>query len=207
MTKEIKLGKLTVRWLGHASFEIFDKKKVFIDPYAGGGEKADIILITHSHFDHCDEKKIEKLRKEDTIVIAPISCAKNIDVRVIEPEGQMHIGDITIKAVEAYNIGKNFHPKGFGVGYILDMDGKKIYHAGDTDKIPEMARLEKEKIDIALLPVDGTYTMTIEEAAEAAKMIKPKMVFPMHYEMAEGTNTKLEKMKELLKGSGIEVIV
>ncbi|MGC9095290.1 MAG: MBL fold metallo-hydrolase [Candidatus Bathyarchaeia archaeon] len=181
---------MVVRWLGHASFQIVaDGKVVYIDPYEGDyTDKADLILVTHSHFDHCDTSKIKKIRKGDTVVIAPSDCASKIGgkVRSLKPGETISIGGITVEAVQAYNVkrfrspGNPFHPKGFGVGYTVTVGGKTIYHAGDTDFIPEMRELKGRNVSLALLPSGGTYTMDNEEAAEAALAINPEAVIPMH---------------------------
>ena len=178
----------TVRWLGHASFEIrVDGKIVYIDPYEGEyKDKADLILATHSHNDHCNLSKIKKIRKGNTTIIAPESCAAKIDgeVKTLKPGEKTSFEEITIEAVEAYNNkrfrspGTPFHPKGLGVGYLISIEGKTIYHGGDTDFIPEMKQLKN--ICLALLPSGDTYTMDNEEAAEAALAINPEAVIPMH---------------------------
>jgi len=178
----------SVKWLGHASFEIkADGKTIYIDPYEGEyRDKADLILVTHSHDDHCDTSKIKKIKKEDTLVIAPADCASKIGgkVRSLKAGEKASFADITVEAVAAYNYkrfrspGKPFHPKDFGVGYLIKIDGKTVYHAGDTDLISEMSNLRN--IYLALLPSGGTYTMDNPEAAEAALTIKPQFVIPMH---------------------------
>jgi L-ascorbate metabolism protein UlaG (beta-lactamase superfamily) len=181
-----------VKWLGHASFQIKTPDKIiYIDlkkyeKVIETSEKADVILVTQYHGDHCSPPKIEKLRKANTVIIAPKDCAKRIrgTVKTLKPEEEIAIGDITIKAVEAYNVkrfkpsGKPWHPKGYGVGYLIRIEGKTIYHAGDTDFIPEMGKLKN--IDLALLPTGNKYTMDNSEAAEAAIAIKPKTAMPMH---------------------------
>jgi L-ascorbate metabolism protein UlaG (beta-lactamase superfamily) len=174
MPKDLILNNIKIKWLGHASFKIeVDSKVIYIDPYRIKDEKkADLILITHSHFDHKDEESIESLKKEGTVVL--------IGGENIKENEEREINGIKIKTIPAYNLNKSFHPKGSGVGFIVDISGFKIYHAGDTDKIEEMAELENQ-IDVALLPIGGTYTMDLKEAAEAVKMIKPKMVIPIHY--------------------------
>jgi len=179
-----------VRWLGHASFHVVaDKKNIYIDPYEGRYEdKADIILVTHSHFDHCDASKINRVRKSDTVIIAPEECASKVggNVRVLKPGEKTTINNIIVEAVHAYNVrrfrspGKPFHPKGLGLGYLITIGDKTIYHAGDTDFIPEMKNLRDRKITLALLPSGGTYTMDNPEAAEAAITINPEIVIPMH---------------------------
>jgi L-ascorbate metabolism protein UlaG (beta-lactamase superfamily) len=177
-----------VKWLGHASFELKSAGEVvYFDPYEGEYvDKADLILVSHSHYDHCDTAKIGKIRKADTLVVAPADCAAMLGVKVksLKPGEQHSFRDMTIEAVEAYNCkrfrspGNPYHPKGLGVGYLVKVDGKTVYHAGDTDFIPEMRSLRD--IDLALLPTGGTYTMDSIEAAEAALAINPKYVIPMH---------------------------
>ena len=181
-----------VKWLGHASFQIRTMGKIiYVDLKKYGkvvetSEKADIILVTHNHGDHCSPPKIEKLRKKDTVVIAPKNCASRIggSVKTIKPGEEITVDKITVEAVEAYNIkrfkasGKLWHPKGYGVGYLIKAEGKTIYHAGDTDFIPEMRHLKN--IDLALLPTGDKYTMDNAEAAEAAMAINPKIAMAMH---------------------------
>jgi L-ascorbate metabolism protein UlaG (beta-lactamase superfamily) len=180
---------VVVKWLAHAGFQIkANGKIVYVDleKHGEAAEKADLILVTHSHSDHCDQDKIKNVRKKDTVIIAPEDCVSTIggSVKSLKPGEETSVGNIRVKAVEAYNYkrfrspGKPFHPKGFGVGYLITTEGKTIYHAGDTDFIPEMRRLGS--IDVALLPSGGTYTMDNAEAAEAAIAIKPKVVIPMH---------------------------
>lgn len=179
---------ISVKWLGHASFEIkADNKTIYIDPYEGEYKnKADLILVSHSHDDHCDMSKIKKIRKEDTSIIAPADCVSKIGgkVKSLKPGEKVSLGTVTVEAVAAYNYKRfrspsnPFHPKGFGVGYLITIEDKIIYHAGDTDFIPEMRNLRN--VYLALLPSGGTYTMDNPEAAEAALAIKPQFVIPMH---------------------------
>lgn len=149
-------------------------------------EKADVILVTHHHKDHCKGVTVNRVRKKDTLVIAPKRCVKELgrDITVIKAEKEIEIYKIRIKAVEAYNREKKnktkiAHKKGIGVGYVINIEGKSIYHAGDTDLIPEMDNLGK--VDIALLPVGNRdFTMNVTEAVQATIRIKPKVVIPMH---------------------------
>ncbi|MGD0329811.1 MAG: MBL fold metallo-hydrolase [Nitrososphaeria archaeon] len=180
--------KISIKYLGHASFEIkAGDKTIYIDPYEGEyKDKADLILISHSHDDHCQPSKVKDIRKEDTLVIAPADCALKVggNVKSLKAGEKSSFGDVTVEAVAAYNYkrfrspGNPFHPKGFGVGYLVTVGNKTIYHAGDTDFIPEMKNLRN--IYLALLPSGGTYTMDNPEAAEAALAIKPEFVIPMH---------------------------
>ncbi|UCE95286.1 MAG: MBL fold metallo-hydrolase [Candidatus Bathyarchaeota archaeon] len=178
-----------IKWLAHASFQIRSEGKlIYIDLEKNSktSEKADLILVTHSHSDHCDPSKISKVRKEGTIVIAPKDCIPKIggNVKTLKPGEEMLLEGAKIKAVEAYNIkrfrssGNPYHPREFGVGYLITVEGKTIYHAGDTDFIPEMRQLGH--VDVALLPSGDTYTMDNTEAAEAAIVINPKAAIPMH---------------------------
>ncbi|MDH5687606.1 MAG: MBL fold metallo-hydrolase [Candidatus Bathyarchaeota archaeon] len=200
-----------VKWLGHASFKIkADEKIIYVDPYEGEyDDKADLVLVSHSHHDHCDPSKIEKIRKDGTLIVAPADCGPRIggNVKPLEPGERLSVGNITVEAMEAYNYrrfrssGTPFHPKGLGVGYLLNIGDKTIYYAGDTDFIEEMGNLKD--IDLALLPIGGTYTMDIPEAADAAVAIDPRFVMPMH-----PLDTNPEEFKRIVEGrSEIKVIL
>jgi len=150
-------------------------------------EKADIVLVTHHHADHCKAVTVNRLSRPDTVVVAPKRCVKKLgtNTTVIEAGEEITIDDVTVKAVEAYNNPranspkKVPHRKGNGVGYLMTLEGRTIYHAGDTDFIPEMRELGF--VDAALLPIGGrTFTMDVQEAVEAAIAIKPKVAIPMH---------------------------
>lgn len=190
-------------WLGHDSFRLKGEKVVYVDPWklAAGAEKADVILVTHDHYDHFSKDDIAKLSKADTVVVAPQAVAQKFDgkVTVAKPGDQLTVNGVHVEVVPAYNPNKKFHPKAAGhVGYIITLNGKRIYHTGDTDLIPEMAQV---KCDIALLPVSGTYVMTAVEAAEAANTLKPALAIPMHYGDPDvvGTRSDAEEFKRLAK--------
>lgn len=203
---------VAIKWLAHSCFQIKAGGKVIyvdIGKYGGDSEKADLILITHSHTDHCDPNRVKKVLKGDTLIVAPKDCSPIIGESVItlKPGEETSLGNIRIKAVEAYNYkrfrssGKPFHPKGFGVGYLITVDGKTIYHAGDTDFVPEMRRLGF--VDVALLPSGGTYTMDNAESAEAAVAINPKVVLPMHR-----WDTHAEEFKKAVEAnSKVKVVI
>jgi len=149
-------------------------------------EKADVILITHSHKDHCKRVTINRLKRSNTLVIAPETCMKDLgrEMNLIRPGEVITFGDIKIEAVEAYNTPKGsstrkVHRKGRGVGYLLSLKGRTIYHMGDTDFLPEMKELGE--IDVALVPIGGTFTMDIREAVKTVLAIQPEMVIPIHY--------------------------
>lgn len=199
-----------VHWLGRQASVKIDAgdKTVYIDPFQIEKEShdADIILITHSHKDHLSPADIAKISNPDTVFIATKSCLERLKkdhknkIMVSAPGMKTKIGDILITAVPAYNVVKTrFHPKKNNwVGYVLTIDGVRIYHAGDTERIPEMKTFS---CDIALLPLGQTYTMnSVEEAAQAARDVKAKIVIPMHYGMYEGTAADAQKFKDLLKG-------
>ncbi|MBC7113201.1 MAG: MBL fold metallo-hydrolase [Candidatus Methanomethyliales bacterium] len=199
-----------VIWLGHAAFQIKGKDKtVYIDLGEGASpsDKADLVLVTHSHWDHFDPKVIERVRKEGTVIIAPRDCISKLraGARVVEPGDRLKVDDLEVRAVHAYNVkrfrspGVPFHPKGFGVGYVLSIDGKSIYHAGDTDLIPEMKELKG--VDVAILPTGDTYTMDNQDAADAAIIINPKIAIPMH-----SWNTDPEEFRRIVESkSGVSV--
>lgn len=201
---------MEIKWHGHASFEIFsDGKTIYIDPYKlpEKPKKADLVLVTHEHFDHLSN--INQLRRPSTIVIGPEGCKKKVkNLKVIEEGEEINLKGFKIEAVPAYNVqrfrspGNPYHPKGLGVGYVVTVEGKKIYHAGDTDLINEMERLN---VDIALLPIGGKYTMDVEEAINAAITINPEIIVPMHYNTVEGTGADPKEFIEGLEGTGIEI--
>ena len=191
-----------IKWLGHSGFAITAHDTIIvIDPFQIKEiVPADIILITHSHYDHCSIEDIDKIMKPDTVIVTEAESAKKLsgDVRVVKPGNKINVSGIDIQAVEAYNTNKAFHPKTNGwLGFIITVDGVRIYHAGDTDLIPEMDKFEA---DIALLPVSGTYVMTAEEAVEAAKRLKPEIAIPMHFDSIVGSKKDAFKFKKDLEG-------
>ena len=196
-----------IKWLGHDGFRLEAGKTVYIDPYdVNDGPAADIILVTHEHFDHCSPDDIEKLKGPDTLIVTEKDSAKKIggDARIVRPGDSFEVADIRIEAVPAYNVDKHFHPKEKGwLGFVVELEGVRVYHAGDTDFIPEMRDLE---VDIALLPVSGTYVMTAAEAVEAARAIKPKIAIPMHYGSIVGDAGDADVFKSELENE-MDVIV
>lgn len=180
---------MEITWLGHAGFMLEGVKRIYIDPYQikTGLPPADIVLVTHSHFDHFSQNDIKRILGDSTVIVAPSDCKMSVNVRNVKPGDTIEIGGVKIEAVPAYNIGKRFHPKESGwVGYVVEMDGVRVYHAGDTDLIPEMKSINA---DVALLPIGGTYTMNVSEAIEAAKTIKPKLAIPMHFGSIVGSTS------------------
>ena len=193
-----------IHWLGHASFRIDASKVIYIDPYKLGphesAKTADFVFITHSHFDHFSEPDIKKISGPNTVFFVTRDLANKVKgkVYVMEPGKTEKVDGITVEAVPAYNIGKKFHPKANGwVGYVITVDSVRIYHAGDTDFIPEMKSLKN--IDFALVPVGGTYTMNAREAAEAVNSFLPKVAIPMHWGTIVGKESDAETFKRLAK--------
>ncbi len=194
----MEINNVKIEFLGHSGFLISngDGKKIFVDPYniseSSTEQKADFIFITHSHYDHCSIKDINKIAKKGTVIVIPadaqskITKIEGIQMQVIESGDKIDFGKFKVEAIPAYNVGKDFHTEADGwLGYILKFDKVIIYHAGDTDKTPEMQKLsgygKHGQEFVALLPVSGTYVMNADEAADAAQMLNADLVIPMHY--------------------------
>ena len=196
-----------ITWLGHDGFLIDASKKIYFDPYQiEGGPTADIICISHEHFDHCSPEDVAKIQGPDTVIVTERQSEGKLsgDIRVMKPGDALEVDGVTIRAVVSYNTHKDFHPRNNGwLGFIVEIDGVSIYHAGDTDFIPEMKDIE---VDIALLPVSGTYVMTADEAVKAALAIQPKLAIPMHYGAIVGDESDAERFKDALKGK-VDVLI
>jgi L-ascorbate metabolism protein UlaG (beta-lactamase superfamily) len=190
----------SVEWLGHAGFRIAaGRRVVYIDPYrVPEGPPADLILVTHGHYDHFSPQDVERLSTERTLVIAPPAVAERVRGRVVSLAPGEGVDDpLDVRAVAAYNTSKRdaegnpFHPReAGGVGYVLNVRGERLYHSGDTDVIPEMDAVAG--VDVALLAVSGVYVMTALEAAEAARRIGPRVAVPMHWGEHIGTREDAE---------------
>jgi L-ascorbate metabolism protein UlaG (beta-lactamase superfamily) len=192
--------KEKITWLGHASFRIDGSKAtVYIDPWKLRSTKpADVVCITHNHFDHLSEEDVAKIRTPKTVIVGPPDCAANFGnaFKKILPNEKVTVDDVSIEAVPAYNVDKDFHPKKNNwVGFIVTVDGVRIYHIGDSDAIPEMTYFQT---DVVLVPVGGTYTMTVEQAAEAVNAMKTKVAVPMHCGDIVGTLDDRAKFKSLV---------
>ena len=200
-----KNGNLTITFIAHGTLMMeYNGKVIHIDPVGSYADysklpKADLILITHEHGDHLDLEAIKSVKKESTEVVLTKTCSeKYSDGEVIKNGESGNFAGFDVDAVPAYNIknmrseGNPFHPKGVGNGYVIHFGDKKVYVAGDTENIPEMANLKN--IDIAFLPMNLPYTMTPEMVAAAAKMFHPKILYPYHF-----GNTETAKLLELMK--------
>ncbi len=185
-----------IHWLGHDSFRLDGTSTVYIDPWKlpSDAVPAGLILITHDHFDHFSPPDIARVATPQTTLIGPASVTAEVEgvaALTLRAGETANVGGVTVTAVPAYNLdkfrrpGEVFHPPAAGgLGYIVELDGRRIYHAGDSDAIPEMGDV---RCDVALLPVSGTYVMTAEEAAEACRMISAAVVVPMHFGDIVGT--------------------
>ncbi len=197
-----------IHWLGHASFRLDDGAvRVYIDPWklATGAPRADVILITHAHYDHYSAEDIAKIETPATVFVAPADVASQLKKKHVitaAPGGSYQAGSVKVTAVAAYNTSKDFHPRANGwVGYVVTLsDGQRIYHAGDTDVTPEMKGVQA---DIALMPCGGTYTMAAADVAAAANALKPAVVIPMHWGDIIGARRDAEAVAKAFKGQTV----
>jgi len=196
-----------IHWLGHDTFKITGEKTIFTDPFKlKKKDRADIVLITHEHYDHCSPEDVAKIQGPETVIVATPDCAGKLSgtVKTVKPGDKITVHGIEIEAVPSYNTNKQFHTRDRNwVGYVFTAGGRRIYLAGDTDYIPEMKNI---RCDVALLPVSGTYVMTAEEAVKAALDIKPEVAIPMHYGSIVGGKADAEKFRKALEGQ-VEVVV
>jgi L-ascorbate metabolism protein UlaG (beta-lactamase superfamily) len=172
-----------LHWIGHDSFRLDAPLVIYIDPWRLPEESpaADLILVSHEHHDHCSPEDIERIRQPKTLILASGGAAGMIgaSAEVLHPGEARSVGTIKIETVPAYNLEKPFHPRASDhLGFILEIEGERLYFAGDTDLIPEM---EDIQCDVALLPVSGKYVMDVAEAVRAAGVLNPRVAIPMHY--------------------------
>ena len=209
---------IKIKWLGHDSFSLAGNVTIMIDPYKiTKQDKADLILISHNHFDHLSVDDIKNISTEHTSIVAAKECIDMIkgfsfkEKIGISPGEEKTVKGIKIKSVPAYNLDKinpdtkkPFHPKEDNkVGFLFELNGITVYHTGDTDLIPEMSDLKPE---IALVPVSGTYVMTAQEAAKAVEKIKPKIAIPMHYGVIVGSEKDAHEFKQLVKSCEVQIL-
>ncbi len=197
-----------LHWLGHSGFRLEGLKTIYFDPcqVSRDSVKADIILVTHEHDDHYSPETLKLISSKNTVIVTDRAVARKIedtklvyrDIKALSPGDDIDVYSVKINAVASYNTNKHFHSRNSKkLGFIVMTDGLRIYHAGDTDIIPEMKGYE---CDIALLPVSGIYVMSAEEAAQAVLTIKPKLAIPMHYGSVVGSGNDAIKFRDLLRG-------
>jgi L-ascorbate metabolism protein UlaG (beta-lactamase superfamily) len=213
----MKILNLDFQRIAHDTFRIAGSKVVYTDPYSvTQQDEADIILLSHEHFDHLNREDLEKVCTSETEIFASQLCKEGLKglkakkITFLKTGEKGTVDGIEIEAVPAYNTnkfrepGKAFHPQGnSGLGFIVRIDGTRLYYAGDTDFIPEMKSIQ---CDIALLPVSGTYVMTADEAAQAAAAINPKVAIPMHYGAIVGSEADAKKFKSLVNNCQVELV-
>ena len=192
---------VTIDWLGHAGFKITASMRIYIDPWKikDSPHDADVVLISHDHYDHYVAEDVHKVAAPATRLIASADVvAKHGSGQSLAPGQTLRIESLSLTATAAYNIDKDFHPKANNwLGFVIELDGKRIYYAGDTDHIPEMN--DVGNIDLALLPVGGTYTMDPAQAADVANQLNPKAALPYHWGDIVGSRKDADHFAELCK--------
>jgi L-ascorbate metabolism protein UlaG (beta-lactamase superfamily) len=212
-----KYNDIGIVWTGHAGFKItYENLKIYIDPYKLSKKHenvsdADIVLITHNHFDHLSIEDLKNIVKETTIVVSAQECLsqlKSLNMKEsigIDPRNSVKVNDLKVETVPAYNVDKEFHPKNDKkIGFIIEFGNDRLYHIGDSDMIPEM---KDANSTVALVPVSGTYVMTAEEAAKAInELINPKIAIPMHYGTIVGNKQDAIRFSELVTVCKTEIL-
>ncbi len=209
---------IKIRWLGHDGFVLEKNIKIVIDPYRiSKPTEADMVLISHNHFDHMSPDDLQKVSSRNTTIVAAKECSDKLDdiackeKATLMPGEEKTINGVKVKAVRAYNIDKinpdtekPFHPKEDNkIGFLINIGGTTIYHTGDSDPIPEMNNLQP---DVLLVPVSGTYVMTAKEAVQAVNAIKPKVAVPMHYGTIVGSKNDAEEFKKMVKSCEVQIL-
>ncbi len=208
------VGELKMTFIGHGTLMFqFDGRVIHVDPVSRYADyarlpDADLVLVTHEHGDHLDEKTIEQITKQGTLTVATAACAERVKPGVVMKNGDVRtLKGLKVEAVPAYNVvhmrspDKPYHPKGTGNGYVITFGGRRVYVAGDTENIPEMADLEG--IDVAFLPMNLPYTMTPEMVADSVRTIRPKILYPYHFGKAD--TSQLVRLLENVKDVEVRI--
>ncbi|MEM1508948.1 MAG: MBL fold metallo-hydrolase [Thermofilaceae archaeon] len=212
---QIEFRGVRITRLNHAAFKLENGGKViYIDPFqlTSSPKDGNIIICTHDHYDHCSIEDIQKVIKPNGVIIASINCESKLkilrnEIKLLNPHDQLTVNHVIVTAVPAYNIKKRYHPRDYkGIGVVIEIAGVRVYHAGDTDLIPEMDYLSG-KVDVALVPISGVYVMDVEEAIEAIKRVRPALAIPMHYGAIVGGSQDAERFRQGLRGICDVVII
>ncbi len=214
----LEYKNIKIAWLGHDGFVLEKNIKIVIDPYKISRTiDADMILLSHNHFDHMSPDDLKKVSSKKTTIVAAKECIDKLgsipckEKISLMPGDEKTINGIKIKAIRAYNVDKinpdtkkPFHPKEDNkIGFLLNIDGTTIYHTGDSDPIPDMNNLQP---DVLLVPVSGTYVMTVSEAVQAVNAIKPKVAVPMHYGTIVGSIDDAQEFKRAVTGCEVHIL-
>jgi L-ascorbate metabolism protein UlaG (beta-lactamase superfamily) len=205
---EVTVNVDNIHWIGHASFRIEDgASQIYVDPWKlrAGSPKATVVLITHGHSDHFSPDDIALIEQPATVFVAPADVAARLKGKTVVTAAPGHsykAGGVTVEAVPAYNRDKAFHPRSNNwLGFIVTLStGVRVYHSGDSDAIPEMEAL---KVDVAMMPCGGTYTMTAAEMAAAANTFKPQVLIPMHWGDIVGSKADAETVRKIFTGTTV----
>jgi L-ascorbate metabolism protein UlaG (beta-lactamase superfamily) len=213
----IEHSGITFQWLGHDGFKVsHGGKTIYFDPYKLSSQHnkkdADLVMISHNHFDHLSIEDLARVTDSNTRIVAAKECVSKLqgfgdaEVKGVAPREKITVQGIAIESVAAYNTNKAFHPKADGkVGFVVTLNDLRIYHAGDTDVIPEMEGINP---DFALVPVSGTYVMTAQEAARSVnEMLKPKqLAIPMHYGTVVGNESDAREFSQLVTACPVKIL-
>ena len=200
---------LDIHWIGHASFRISAQDRVvYIDPWKLPAPQpdADLVFVSHGHFDHWSADDVAAVSRQSTAVFGPADVVESLPSgRLLRPGERIEIAGMCIEGVPAYNLDKDFHPKANDwLGAVITLGGARIYYAGDTDLVPEMSALSE--VDVALLPVGGTFTMTATQAAEACQAIGPKTALPYHWGDIVGTEADAQAFVDATAGCDARLV-
>jgi L-ascorbate metabolism protein UlaG (beta-lactamase superfamily) len=214
----LEYKNIKIKWLGHDGFVLEKNIRIVIDPYRISKPiEADMLLLSHDHFDHMSPDDLKKASSKKTIIVAAKECIDKLgntackEKTSLMPGEEKTVSDITIKAIRAYNVDKinpdtkkPFHPKEDNkIGFLINFGGTTIYHTGDSDFITEMNNLQP---DVLLIPVSGTYVMTVKEAVQAVNAIKPKIAIPMHYGAIVGSIEDAREFKNAVTGCEVQIL-